>query len=131
MTSCCNQHKSIELVLIRVPLSSSDKIFREVYVNFMIVGHTHDDIDALFRRWSMILKKENFPTVPTLMKSFMDLDSMPTMPHLIEEVLDFKGFIARSFVDGNNILVGHTRPQHEVLPRLHGLPCHEVQNVLH
>ena len=26
------------------------RIFREVYVNFMIVGHTHDDIDALFGR---------------------------------------------------------------------------------
>ena len=26
------------------------KIFREVYMNFIIVGHTHDDIDALFRR---------------------------------------------------------------------------------
>ena len=25
-------------------------IFREVYVNFMLVGHTHDDIDALFDR---------------------------------------------------------------------------------
>ena len=28
----------------------ANKIFREVYVNFMIVGHTHDDIDALFGR---------------------------------------------------------------------------------
>ena len=26
------------------------RVFREVYVNFMIVGHTHDDIDALFGR---------------------------------------------------------------------------------
>ena len=34
------------------------RIFREVYVKFMIVGHTHDDIDALFGRWSMLLKKE-------------------------------------------------------------------------
>jgi hypothetical protein len=25
-------------------------IFKEVYVNFMLVGHTHDDIDALFGR---------------------------------------------------------------------------------
>ena len=57
----------------------ANRIFREVYVNFMIVGHTHDNIDALFGRWSMILKKENFPTVPALMKSFMDLDSMPTI----------------------------------------------------
>ena len=39
------------------------KIFREVYVSFMLVGHTHDDIDALFGRWSMQLKKENFPTI--------------------------------------------------------------------
>ena len=37
-------------------------IFREVYVNFMLVGHTHDDIDALFGRWSMALRKESFPT---------------------------------------------------------------------
>ena len=48
------------------------KIFCEVYVNFIIVGHTHDDIDALFGRWSMKLKKENFPTVLLLMKSFMN-----------------------------------------------------------
>jgi hypothetical protein len=25
-------------------------ILREVYVNFMLVGHTHDDIDAWFGR---------------------------------------------------------------------------------
>ena len=49
-------------------------IFREVYVNFMLVRHTHDDIDALFGRWSMLLKKDNFPTIPLLMKSFMEVD---------------------------------------------------------
>jgi hypothetical protein len=68
-------------------------IFREVYVNFMLVGHTHDDIDALFGRWSMFLRKENFSTIPFSMKSFMRVKSIPTIPHLIEEVPDFKGFI--------------------------------------
>ena len=87
------------------------KIFCEVYVNFMIVGHTHDDIDALFGRWSMALKKESFPTVPLLMKSFMDVESIPTIPHLIEEVADFKGFIEGSLNDGNDILVANTKPQ--------------------
>ena len=87
------------------------KIFREVYVNFMIMGHTHDDIDALFGRWSMVLKKESFPTVPLLMKSFMDVESIPTIPHLIEEVADFKVFIEGSLNDGNDILVGHTKSQ--------------------
>ena len=37
------------------------RIFREVYVKFMIVGNTHDDIDVLFGRWSMLLKKRTFP----------------------------------------------------------------------
>jgi hypothetical protein len=28
------------------------------------------------------------------MKSFMEVESVPTIAHFIEEVLDFKGFIA-------------------------------------
>ena len=87
------------------------KIFREVYVNFMLVGHTHDDIDALFGRWSMLLRKENFPTIPLLMKSFMDVESIPTIPHLVEEVPDFKGFIEGSIMEGDEALVGHTKAQ--------------------
>jgi len=88
-----------------------NKIFREVYVNFMIVGYTHDNIDALFGRWSVVFKKKNFPTIPTFMKSFMDVESIPTILHLIEEVPNFKGFIARKFLDGHNIIVGHTKLQ--------------------
>jgi hypothetical protein len=86
-------------------------IFREVYVNFMLVGHTHDDIDALFGRWSMLLKKDNFPTIPLLMKSFMEVESIPTIPHLIEEVPDFKGLIAGCIAQGDEALEGHTKAQ--------------------
>jgi hypothetical protein len=60
----------------------------------MLVGHTYDDIDALFRRWSMSLKRENFPTIPLFMNSFIDAELVPTIPYFIEELLDFKGFIA-------------------------------------
>ena len=77
----------------------------------MIVGHTHDDIDALFGRWSMLLKKENFPTIPALMKSFMDVESIPTIPHLIKEVPDFMSFIDGAILDKDEALVGHTKPQ--------------------
>jgi hypothetical protein len=86
-------------------------IFREVYVNFMLVGHTHDDIDALFGRWSMLLKKDSFPTIPLLMKSFMEVESIPTIPHLIEEVPDFKGLIAGCIAQGDEALEGHTKAQ--------------------
>ena len=98
------------------------RIFREVYVNFMIVGHTHDDIDALFGRWSMLLKKENFPTILALMKSFMDVESIPTMPHLIEEVPDFKSFIEGAILNKEEVLVGYTKPQ-QVKFYLDGMGC--------
>ena len=102
------------------------RIFREVYVNFMIVGHTHDDIDALFGKWSMLLKKENFPTIPALMKSFMDVESIPTIPHLIEEVPDFKSFIEGAILDKEEVLVGHTKPQ-QVKFYLDGTGCHKMK----
>jgi hypothetical protein len=85
-------------------------IFREVYVNFILVGHTYNDIDALFGRWSMSLRKESFPTIPLLMKSFMELESIPTILHLIEEVLDFKGFIAGCIAEGDEALRANQKP---------------------
>ena len=87
------------------------RIFCEVYVNFMIEGHTHDNINTLFGRWSMLLKKENFPTIPPLMKSFMDVESIPTIPHVIEEVPDFKSFTNRAILEKDEVLVDHTKPQ--------------------
>lgn len=45
------------------------------------------------------------------MKSFMDVESIPTIPHLIEEVPDFKTFISGACLDGAKRLVGHTKPQ--------------------
>ena len=75
----------------------------------MLVGHTHDDIDALFGRWSMALRKEIFPTIPLLMKSFMKNETVPTIIHLIQEVPDFKKFIADWILDGEESLMGHTK----------------------
>jgi len=72
----------------------------------MIVDHMHDNINVLFGRWSTLLK--NFPTIPMLMKSFIDVESISTISHLIEEVPSFKGFIVGAFVDGAKIFIGHT-----------------------
>ena len=60
-------------------------VFQEVYINFLIVGHTHDDIDALFGRWSYKLKGKDYQMLPSLMKSFMNTESCPVIPYLIEE----------------------------------------------
>ena len=57
-----------------------------MYINFLIVGYTHDDIDALFGKWNYKLRGTNYPTLQLLMKSFMDTESRRVIPHLIEEV---------------------------------------------
>ena len=68
-------------------------VFQEVYINFLIVGHTHDDIDALFGRWSYKLRGTDYPTLPLLMKSCMDTESRPFIPHLFEKMPNFKKFV--------------------------------------
>ena len=83
-------------------------VFQEVYINFLIVDHTHDDFDALFGRWSYKLRGTDYLTLPLLMKSFMDTESRPVIPHLIEEVPDFKKFVEGYLCTGHDALVGHT-----------------------
>jgi hypothetical protein len=41
----------------------------------------------------MPLMKKSFHTIPMLMKSFMDAELMPIIPHLIVEVSKFEGFV--------------------------------------
>ena len=86
-------------------------VFQEVYINFLIVGHMDDDIDVLFGRWSYKLRGTDYPTLPLLMKSFMDTESQLVIPHLIEEVPNFKKFVEGYLCTRRNALVGHTKAQ--------------------
>jgi hypothetical protein len=86
-------------------------VFCEVYVKFLLVGHTHEDIDAMFGRWSCRFRETDYPTLPILMKSFMDVETKPVISHLIEEVLNFKAFVDGYLCSGNDALQGHTNAQ--------------------
>jgi len=86
-------------------------IFHEVYINFLIVGYTHKDIDALFVHWSLILKTKDYPTIPRLIKSSMECGTHPIIPHFIEEVLNFKRFMHGYLGSGGNSLEGHSLGQ--------------------
>jgi hypothetical protein len=70
-------------------------------VNFLFIGHTHEDIDTMFGRWSRRLRENDYPTLPMLMKLFMDVE---TEPHLIEEVPNFKAFVDGYLCSGNDTL---------------------------
>ena len=41
----------------------------------------------------------------------MDMESIPTIPHFIEEVPNFKSFIDGAILDRDEVLVGHTKSQ--------------------
>ena len=59
----------------------------------------------------MRLKTRDYPTVLLLMKSFMDCETEPVIPHLIEEVPDFKSFVEGYLGRGGQNLEGHSKVQ--------------------
>jgi hypothetical protein len=81
-------------------------IFKEVTVGFLVVGHTHEDIDAYFSYLSKLLKQKN-TYILALMKAFMDLQkSAVFIPELVQEVADFKSYVWDFHHDDTNKLFG-------------------------
>lgn len=46
------------------------RCFKEINLNFLMVGHTHEDIDQMFSRFSTALGKHNAITIPELKEVF-------------------------------------------------------------
>ena len=59
----------------------------------------------------MNLHEEDSPSIPLLIKSYMDWDIVPVFPHLIKEVFHFKAIIKPFILKGGDHLVGHTKSQ--------------------
>jgi hypothetical protein len=86
----------------------------EAYINFLNVGHTHNNIDLLFGRCSWKLIMNDYLTLPLLIKLFMDIENQPVILHLVEEIPNFKAFVDGYLCSGNDALQSHTN---EVLLR--------------
>ena len=59
----------------------------------MLVDHTHEDIDGYFSYVSNILRRSNTFVLDDLMKHFMESQKLSFMPHVVQEVADFKSYI--------------------------------------
>ena len=68
-------------------------VFKEIQVGFLLVGHTHEDIDAYFSHLSKSLKSKNTFVVANLMKAFMESQKLSFLPEFIQEVGNFKSFV--------------------------------------
>ena len=88
-------------------LLTARRVFKEVTVGFLIVGHTHEDINAHFSYLSKHLKMKNTYVLADLMKAFMDSQKTTAfIPELVQEVADFKKFLHSYQHDGANKLIG-------------------------
>ena len=88
-------------------LLTARRIFKEVTVGFLIVGHTHKDIDVHFSYLSKLLKMKNTYVFLDLMKAFMDSQKTTAfIPELVQEVADFKKFLQGFQHDGASKLIG-------------------------
>ena len=61
----------------------------------------------------MKLREKDHLTIPSLMQSYMevDLNAGLVIPHLIEEVPDFKAFIVPYLAKDGDALIGHIQGQ--------------------
>jgi hypothetical protein len=74
-------------------LLTARKVFEEIQLGFLLVGHTHEDIDGYFSYVSDILQKNNTFVLADFMKYFMDSQKLRFIPHVVQEVTDFKSFV--------------------------------------
>ena len=74
-------------------LLTTRRVYKEVTVGFLIVGHIHEDIDTHFSYLSKLLKMKNTYVLSDLMKAFMDSQKTTAfILELVQEVADFKKF---------------------------------------
>ena len=102
-----NSNKSKRLLWYCAWLVMTD-VFKKVKVGFLLVGHTHENIDQLFSRISLRLKRANCHTLSDL-KALIEKSFKPTpgTAH-ITHVNDWKAFFTRGNVnDVHDISFNH------------------------
>ena len=88
-------------------LLTAPRLFKEVTVGFLVVGHTHEDIDAHFSYFLKLLKMKNIYVLADLMMAFMDSKNTTAfIPELVQEVADFKKFLYGYEHNSANKLIG-------------------------
>jgi hypothetical protein len=83
MGNCVKDNKN-RYLLTFMSLLMMREVFEEVKLRFLVVSHTHEDIDGCFGYLSKILKKQNNYIFTNLMKYFMVSKERPFIPQMIQ-----------------------------------------------
>ena len=116
MDNCSRENKN-QFVLGFLCWLVARRIFREIQMSFLPVGHTHVDIDQLFSRTSSALRSNDARSI-TELHSIVRNSYHPTpVCHHINKVAAFKEWMES--INMHNSIHGITTPQHF---RIYGVP---------
>ena len=92
MDNCARENKNkcfFSFCSLLVELS----IFRMIKVSFLMVGHTHDDVDQMFSRYSAYLGRSDSFTMDSLMDDFEKSYTPTPTAVLLDNLPDFVTWI--------------------------------------
>ncbi|XP_078608286.1 uncharacterized protein LOC144880140 [Branchiostoma floridae x Branchiostoma japonicum] len=82
------------------------KVVKKVKIGFLLVGHTHEDIDQFFSRISATLKRSDATTIPELEQTITKSFTPAPQAFQVEHVMDFKAWFAEEL----EAISGHSIP---------------------
>ena len=109
LDNCAAENKN-RYLFAYLSLLVAKGVFKTVTLGFLMVGHTHEDIDAMFSKLSESLRTGMTFTFPHLMDTFRQCSSASPAPFLLTKVPDFKSFVDGFLCSGQDTLVGHSKP---------------------
>ena len=109
LDNCGSENKN-RYVFAYLSLLVAKGVFDMVQLGFLMVGHTHEDIDALFSRFSEEIRSAQVFSFPHLMQKFNECTQSHPAPFLMQQVPNFKEFVKGYLHEGADQLVGHSKP---------------------
>ena len=83
-------------------------VFITIEVGFLLMGHTHEDIDGTYRRMSSNLKSTDIYFLSEMMDTYCTIEERWVFPPtLIDTVYEFKIFLNGYIEEGKYELVRH------------------------
>ncbi|XP_030834677.1 uncharacterized protein LOC115921382 [Strongylocentrotus purpuratus] len=98
--NCWRENKN-KYVMALLEMLVGKKIFHEVHLSYLLVGHTHEDIDQLFSQIGPKLKAKSAETIPQLL-------SLLPNGEVLYGLYDFKSWMTPHISN----VTGHTKPHH-------------------
>ena len=91
LDNCARENKN-QYLFAYLSLLVARGVFKTIQLGFLMVGHTHEDIDAMFSRFSEKLRVGQTFTLAHLMDTLRTSSTSCLAPFLLTQVPDFKNF---------------------------------------